>query len=76
VENLLTPDYLRRVAWRPPAELSEDGVAEELQNLGARQWQIELTAPLIAEAFLNPGPLPEKAAKAAAPVAADATPSE
>jgi ribonuclease D len=66
VENLLTPDYLRRVAWRPPAELSEDGVAEELQNLGARQWQIELTAPLISEAFLSPGPLPEKAPKAAA----------
>ncbi len=36
VENLLTPDYLRRVAWRPPAELSEEAVAEELANLGAR----------------------------------------
>jgi ribonuclease D len=74
VENLLTPDYLRRIAWRPPAELTEDGVAEELQNLGARQWQIELTAPLIVEAFLNPAPLPEKAAKAAAPAAAAAAP--
>ena len=60
VENLLTPDYLRRVAWRPPAEISEEGIAEELQNLGARQWQIQLTAPLIAEAFLNPQPLPPK----------------
>ncbi len=60
MENLLTPDYLRRVAWRPPAELSEEGVAEELANLGARQWQIEITAPLIAEAFLNPEPLPAK----------------
>jgi ribonuclease D len=60
VENLLTPDYLRRVAWRPPAELSEEGVAEELANLGARQWQIEITAPLIAEAFVNPEPLPAK----------------
>src|SRR6476469_590244 len=66
VENLLTPDYLRRVAWRPPAELSEEGVAEELANLGARQWQIEITAPLIAEAFLHPEPLPAKEPKAAA----------
>ena len=35
VENLLTPDYLRRVAWRPPAEISE-AVAEELQRTLAR----------------------------------------
>ncbi|MEC5179920.1 HRDC domain-containing protein [Arthrobacter sp. CG_A4] len=65
LENLLTPDYLRRIAWRPPAELSEEGIAEELQNLGARQWQIQLAAPLITEAFLNPRPLPAKAAQAA-----------
>ena len=66
MENLLTPDYLRRVAWRPPAELSEEGVAEELAILGARQWQIEITAPLIAQAFLHPAPLPAKEPKAPA----------
>ena len=60
------------MAWRPPAELSEEGLAEELQNLGARQWQIEITAPLITEAFLNPGPLPAKEPKSGAPATAEA----
>lgn len=74
VENLLTPDYLRRVAWRPPVETSEEGIAEELANLGARQWQIELATPLIAEAFRNPQPLPVKEAKAAPATEPDAAP--
>ena len=73
VENLLTPDYLRRVCWRPPVEASEEGIAEELANLGARQWQIEVVTPLIAEAFQNPQPLPVKEAKSVpATAAADA----
>ena len=77
VENLLTPDYLRRVCWRPPVEPSEEGIAEELANLGARQWQIELVAPLITEAFQNPQPLPVKEARSvpAATAAAAATPA-
>lgn len=60
VENLLTPDYMRRVLWSPPeadaAELDE-AVAAELRTFGARQWQIDLMAPLIAEAIRNPGTL-------------------
>ncbi|GAA1924880.1 ribonuclease D [Nocardioides marmoribigeumensis] len=47
VENLLTPDYLRRVLWQPPA----DGAAAELARLGARAWQVELAAPLLDEAI-------------------------
>ncbi len=58
VENLLTPDYMRRVLWSPPkvadAELDE-AVATELLGNGARQWQVELMAPFIAEAIRNPG---------------------
>ncbi|MCY1675056.1 HRDC domain-containing protein [Pseudarthrobacter sp. SL88] len=65
VENLLTPDYLRRVAWRPPAAISVESVAAELRGLGAREWQVELTAPLITRAFLDPQPLPPKEQKAA-----------
>jgi ribonuclease D len=64
LENLLTPDYLRRIAWRPPADISEASVAEELGALGARPWQIELVAPLITESFVNPQPLPLKEPKA------------
>jgi ribonuclease D len=66
IENLLTPDYLRRVLWSPPkvadAEL-EDAVGQELLRLGARQWQVDLMAPLITEAILHP----------AEPVAAEVT---
>ena len=65
LENLLTPDYLRRIAWRPPAEISEETVAGELRALGAREWQVGLVAPLITAAFLNPQPLPPKEPKAA-----------
>ena len=53
VENLLTPDYLRRVLWKPPAAEADamgDAVAEELARLGARSWQIEIMAPMITEA--------------------------
>ena len=56
VENLLTPDYLRRVLWKPPMTTGdvETAVAEELARLGARAWQIEITAPMIAQAILHP----------------------
>jgi ribonuclease D len=56
VENLLTPDYLRRVLWKPPVTTGdmEEAVAEELARLGARAWQIEITAPMITQAILQP----------------------
>ena len=57
VENLLTPDYLRRVLWRPPAADAsemESAVAAELATLGARTWQIEIMTPMLAHAILDP----------------------
>lgn len=51
VENLLAPDALRRVAWIPPAPLTADTVADALRGRGARPWQIELSVPVILEAF-------------------------
>lgn len=50
VENLLTPDYLRTLCFEPPA-LNLTSVSEALSNLGARQWQIDLTAQLIVDGF-------------------------
>ena len=50
VENILTPDLLRRVLWSPPADLTEAGIAATLAGLGARPWQVEITAPIVAHA--------------------------
>lgn len=54
VENLLTPDYLRRLAWRPPERLDEASVDTFLENLGARRWQRELVVPLVTPLLLDP----------------------
>lgn len=51
-ENLLTPETLRRVAWTPPAELTVEAVSAALADLGARPWQIEQTAQVIADSFV------------------------
>jgi ribonuclease D len=57
VENLLTPDYLRRVLWTPPATRDPDSlaaaVAAALAELGARPWQIELVGPAVTAAILD-----------------------
>ncbi|MFD1713662.1 HRDC domain-containing protein [Amnibacterium flavum] len=52
VENLLTPDTLRRVAWQPPADIAPEWIASALGALGARPWQIDATAQTISEAFV------------------------
>jgi ribonuclease D len=54
VENLLTPDYLRRVAWHPPAEVTAESIGAALTALGARPWQVAATAQVIADAFVAP----------------------
>ncbi len=51
VENLLTPDYVRRIAWRPPEPISAESVDTALGALGARAWQRELTVPELTVAL-------------------------
>lgn len=53
IENLLTPDLLRRLAWQPPAEITPDSVNSALADLGARPWQREATSTIIAAAFVE-----------------------
>lgn len=53
VENLLTPDTLRRLVWRPPADPTSENIARRLTELGARDWQVGITAPIIAGAFVD-----------------------
>jgi len=54
VENLLSPDALRRLSWDPPQVTDEQAVAQALASYGARPWQIELTAGPVAQALSNP----------------------
>lgn len=54
LENLLTPDYLRRVVWDPPHPPTAETIALKLRNLGAREWQIATTSPIIAAALAEP----------------------
>ena len=57
VENLLTPDYLRRTLWAPPRTREPgallDEIAAQLAAYGARSWQIALTAPILTTAVLR-----------------------
>jgi len=53
VENLLTPDTLRRLAWDPPTPLDESTVAQRLRSLGAREWQCVATTPIVTAAFVG-----------------------
>ena len=55
VENLVSPDYVRRLMWEPP---TTDAVADSLATLGARPWQVELVAPLLSDA-IDAGSVPE-----------------
>ncbi|QIX27886.1 ribonuclease D [Nocardioides sp. JQ2195] len=57
VENLLTPDTLRRVLWTPPETREpaalDEAVRRSLVDHGARPWQIDLCAPLLTDAILG-----------------------
>jgi ribonuclease D len=53
VENLLTPELLRRVCWSPPQPLDESSLRSVLTGLGAREWQLDETVQAILEAFVE-----------------------
>lgn len=49
VENLMTPDTIRRILWTPPEDPT--GLTQALLELGARPWQIELVGPILHQAI-------------------------
>jgi ribonuclease D len=71
VENLMTPEHVRRICWKPPigatTTLSVSEVEKALAELGARQWQICLVAPALAAALLEREPLVVATPEAAQP---------
>ena len=63
VENLLTPETLRRVAWSPPEPVTAETVGDALAALSARPWQVDATAQAIAAAFVESNQTPSEAPK-------------
>lgn len=57
LENMITPEFVRRVCWMAP----KGSVAQALATLGARSWQIEIAAPILESALLETEPLAEPA---------------
>jgi ribonuclease D len=53
VENLLSPDILRRIAWEPPQTNDPAVFAARMEELGARPWQTVITAPILASLFVE-----------------------
>jgi ribonuclease D len=76
VENLITPEHVRRVCWKPPvgatSTLSVSEVEKALTELGARQWQIDLVAPALAAALLEREPIPVEVIEPVEPVSEEA----
>ncbi|QOV43584.1 ribonuclease D [Streptomyces chromofuscus] len=54
-ENLITPDTVRRVCWEPPSA-DVAAVAGVLRGYGARDWQVELVAPVLVRALSAKAP--------------------
>jgi ribonuclease D len=53
IENLLTPEVLRRLAWTPPQPIELPQIQEALRDMGARAWQISALAEPITAAFVD-----------------------
>ncbi len=51
VENLISPDAVRRLCWTPPQPGDADAVRTALDSLGARPWQIDLTLEALVDAL-------------------------
>ena len=62
VENLITPESVRRICWNPPQGSTEllqvEAVEQSLLTLGARPWQVNLVGRALAEALLEKEPVP------------------
>jgi len=53
-ENLISPDFVRRLAWAPPDEVTSQTVGDTMRGFGARNWQVALIADDLAEALPDP----------------------
>lgn len=50
-ENLISPQFVRNLAWEPPSPITVESVSEALATQGARAWQIGLIVDLLTAAL-------------------------
>jgi ribonuclease D len=63
LENLISPDAVRRLCWSPPEPPDEAAVASALRAQGVREWQLTATTPcLLAALAATPETTPESIA--------------
>jgi ribonuclease D len=53
LENMISPEHVRRICWNSPTGSVEQALAE----LGARLWQREIATPILELALLEKEPL-------------------
>ena len=53
LENLISPELVRRICWAPPS----DPVSDALIAMGARRWQAAIAAPILEAALQEKEPL-------------------
>ena len=51
VENVCSPDPLRRVVWQPPSDHEEAAFTRALLDQGVRPWQAAIVSPMLVAAF-------------------------
>ena len=52
IENLITPEVVRRILWEPPQAESE--LSQMLDEFSVRQWQRDLIEPILRQAIFEP----------------------
>jgi ribonuclease D len=52
IENVLTPELLRRLSWAPPEPIELASVSSALLEMGARAWQVDAIAAPVTDAFI------------------------
>jgi ribonuclease D len=53
VENVATPEVIRRICWSPPQPVSAEAVASALRAHGCRDWQIDAVCDGLCQALLT-----------------------
>ena len=53
MENLISPELVRRICWAPPS----GPVSDALIAMGARRWQAAIASPILEAALLQVEPL-------------------